>query len=219
MTPREVVWRTVKFQKPDRMPYSLPEKYGSDFARTGMNPSPDVRPKKGIDEWGCIWDNIGVSNLGEVKDFPLRRWEDWNSLKIPDIRDSKRWKSVEGARERAGDKFLLAGGISLYERVHFIRGLENTWADIYCAPKELGRLIDVLVDMNIYAIERYHKEGVDGYIWCDDWGLQDRLMISPDAWREIWKPRYARVYKFVHDAGMLTFLHSCGHILSLYWRT
>ncbi len=109
----------------------------------------------------------------------------------------------------------MAGGISLYERAHFIRGLENVWMDIHVAPVELGRLLDILVDMNLVAIEKYAAAGVDGFIFCDDWGLQDRLMIAPEDWRRIWKPRYARVYGAARDAGLLTFLHSCGHIVSI----
>ena len=45
--------------------------------------------------------------------------------------------------------------------------------------------------------------------------LQDRLMIRPDIWREIWKPRYERIYKAAHEAGMLTLLHSCGYIMDI----
>jgi uroporphyrinogen decarboxylase len=215
MTPREVVWRTVRWQGADRIPYELPEGYGSDFAYVGMNPSPDARPRRGVDEWGAIWDNIGVSQLGQVKDYPLKDWADWDALTIPDISDPARWRELEGARERAGDKFLLAPGISLYERLHFVRGLENTWMDILEAPDELGRLIDVLVEMNLYAIERFATAGADGYIFCDDWGLQDRLMISPCDWREVFKPRYARVYQAAHQAGLATFLHSCGYIVNI----
>ncbi len=215
MSPRDVVARTVRFQGADRIPRNLPGSYGSDFAWVGMNPSPDARPKSGVDEWGCVWHNIGVSNLGEVKTPALSDWSDWNALSIPDIRAPRRWEGLADARDRAGDKFLLASGVSLYERAHFIRGLENTWVDIHTAPRELGRLLDVLVDMNLYAIERYAAAGADGYMWCDDWGLQNRLMISPESWRDLWKPRYARVYRAAHDAGLLTFLHSCGHISAI----
>jgi len=215
MTPKDVVSNTVRFQSADRIPYDLPPEYGTDFSFIGMNPSPDGRPKEGVDEWGCVWHNIGVSNLGEVKEFPLKDWADWDKLAVPDIQDPERWKALEGMRENAGDKFLIAFGISLYERVHFIRGLYNTWMDIHEEPDNLGRLIDVLVNMNLYAIKRYAEAGADGYMFCDDWGLQDRLMISPDSWREIWKPRYKKVYKAAHEAGLLTFLHSCGDITSI----
>ena len=212
MTSREVVARTVRFEGVDRLPCALPGEYGNDFAHVGMSPSPDARSSQGVDEWGAVWENIGVCKLGEVKEFPLKDWGDFDSLKIPDVREPRRWERLAGARERAGDRFLLAGGISIYERVHFIRGLENTWMDITDAPDRLGRLIDILVEMNLVAIEKYAEAGADGYMFCDDWGLQDRLMISPEAWREVWKPRYGRIYGAAHEAGMLTFLHSCGHI-------
>ncbi len=215
MTSKEIVSRTIHFEGAERFPFALDQAHGTDFAVAGMSPSPDSRPKSGVDEWGCVWKNIGVSNLGEVDEFPLKDWSDLDKLKIPDITDSGRWESLEGARERAGDRFLLASGISLYERVHFLRGLENTWVDIYDAPEELGKLIDILVDMNIYAVKKYASAGADGYIWCDDWGLQNGLMISPESWRKIWKPRYERVYKACHDAGLLTFLHCCGDITSI----
>ncbi len=215
MISKECVTRTIRFQGADRLPFDFPEKYGSDFAGVSMDPSPDTRPNNQRDEWGALWKNIGICKLGEVKDFPLKDWNDFEKLTIPDVRDAERWNTLEGVRCRAGDKFLLASGISLYERVHFIRGLENTWMDIYQAPDKLGRLIDILVEMNLYAIERYAQAGADGYMFCDDWGLQDRLMISPDSWREIWKPRYARVYHAAHEAGLLTFLHSCGNIVDI----
>ena len=212
---REIIKRTISFEGTDRLPRDCPAPYGTDFALLGMTPSPDARPSTGVDEWGAVWENIGVCKLGEVKTFPLKDWADFDQLAIPDIREERRWTQLDGARERAGDKFLLADGISIYERVHFIRGLENTWIDIYEHPDELKMLLDILVDMNLYAIERYAAAGADGYIFCDDWGLQDRMMISPKTWRKLWKPRYAKIYQAAHNAGLLTFLHSCGHIVAI----
>src|SRR3989339_1755087 len=69
--------------------------------------------------------------------------------------------------------------------------------------------------MNIAAVRRFSKLGADGYYFWDDWGFQDRLMISPDLWREIWKPRYKRIWDAVHEEGMLSFLHSCGYIVDI----
>lgn len=215
MNSREIVLRTVRFQGAERLPYDFPDKYGTDFFGVKMSPSPDDRPRSGVDEWGAVWKNLGQTHLGEVKDFPLKSWADFEHLQIPDIHSPHRWKNLEGMREQAGDKFILADGISIYERVHFIRGLENTWMDIYDHPQELCNLIDILTEMNLTAIERYAAAGADGLIFCDDWGLQNRLMISPKDWRRIWKPRYARIFKAAHDANLVTFLHSCGYIIDI----
>lgn len=217
MNSRDLVFQTVRFQSPERLPFDLPETWGSDFYAVGMTPSPDDRPQgvSAYDEWGAFWENFGFSKLGEVKDFPLKDWADFDRLSVPDINDPRRWTVLDGLSERAGDRFILANGISIYERVHFIRGLENTWMDIYDHPEPLGRLIDILVEMNLTAIEKYAAAGANGLFFCDDWGLQNRLMISPKAWRAIWKPRYARIFAAAHQAGLLTFLHSCGYIVEI----
>ncbi len=212
MTPREIVNRAIRFEGMDRLPKDFPEPYGSDFGWVGPNPSPDARPANGYDEWGALWRNIGVCNLGEVQEFPLKDWADFDSFKIPDVADPVRWQSVKDVRAQAPDKFIIGGGFSMYERVHFIRGLENTWVDIHENPNELCKLLDILVDMNLVAIDKYKDADIDGFIFCDDWGLQNRLMISPDSWRAIWKPRYAKVYQAAHEAGLLTMLHSCGYL-------
>ena len=215
MSEKEIVRRTILFQNPERLAIDLPDEYGTDIAWGEMCPSPDARPRNGRDEWGALWKNIKVSNLGEVKEFPLTDWADFKNLTIPDINDPSRWKNLEGVREQFRDKFIIGRGISIYERVHFIRGLANTWMDIYDSPEKLRELLDILVQMNVVAIERYASLGLDGYFFTDDWGLQDRLMISPDKWREIWKPCYERIYTAAHKAGLFTFLHSCGYIVDI----
>jgi uroporphyrinogen decarboxylase len=215
MTCREVIKRTIKFQNPDRLGRDFPEAYGTDLIYVNMHPSPDDRPLQGADEWGAVWRNVGQSYVGQVIDNPLKTWEIIDELTIPDINEPSRWENVKYARQQANDKFLMAMGISLYERIHFLRGLENTWTDIYENPRRLCELIDTLVDMNLAAIEKYAAADFDGYIWPDDWGLQDSLMISPEKWRQIWKPRYRRVFEAIHEAGMLSFLHSCGYIIDI----
>lgn len=215
MYSRDLVVKTIRFQNPRGLAMTLPEKYRNDFNFQGPNPSPDARCSKGVDEWGAVWDNIGVCSLGEVKQFPLMDWDDFPKLHIPDVTEKRRWAGIEQAREKAGDRFLCGGGFSIYERLHFIRSLENTWIDIYENPDKLCELMDILTDMNLYAIQQYGKNQFDGFMFCDDWGLQDSLMISPDHWRELWKPRYKRIYTAAHDAGLLTVLHSCGYITDI----
>lgn len=215
MTSREIVKKTLYFQTPTRLAYDFPEPYGGDFYHTGPDPSPDRRMGKGTDDWGCVWDSIGDMVLGEVKESPLKDWDDYHKLPIPDLDNEDIWRPVKEARENAGDKYVFGGIISLYERVHFVRGLENTWCDIVENPGQLQRFVGLLADMDVRIIERYARYGVDGIFMCDDWGLQNRLMINPEDWRAIWKPGYKRVYDAAHCAGMDVWLHSCGYITDI----
>ncbi len=221
MSPREIVQKTVRFENPERVAHSHPQSEYHDLLISGMTPSVDKRPgEKGtvVDEWGAAWENIGICKLGEVKEYPLKDWKDFDKLTIPDPDADFRWKQASEFVENNhdSDKFMLTIGVSLYERIHFIRGLENTWTDIYLEPDNLRKLIDLLVEMNLKTIERIKNyDFYHGYMFCDDWGLQNKLMISPDAWHEFWQPAYRRVYQAARDAGLITFLHSCGYIVDI----
>jgi uroporphyrinogen-III decarboxylase len=131
------------------------------------------------------------------------------------VSDPARWEVVPEQIRDSGDRFIPGWGLSIYARVHYLRGLENAWTDIYLEPERLGRLIDLLTELNLEAIRRYAEAGAHAIFTADDWGWQDRLMIDPEKWREIWKPRYARMYAAAHEAGLFTMLHSCGYIVDI----
>jgi uroporphyrinogen decarboxylase len=57
---------------------------------------------------------------------------------------------------------------------------------------------------------------VEAIFFMDDWGAQNSLLISPDAWRELFKPLYADYCKIAHDAGKYVFMHSDGCIFDIY---
>jgi hypothetical protein len=54
------------------------------------------------------------------------------------------------------------------------------------------------------------RAGFHGIHFADDWGTQTGLMISPEMWRRLFKPRYARQFAFAHSLGLHTWYHCCG---------
>jgi len=65
------------------------------------------------------------------------------------------------------------------------------------------------------AITKMHKLGggrIDAAAISDDWGTEVATIISPDKFREFFKPRYIKLFKHIHDLGMHTWMHSCGKI-------
>lgn len=223
MTPRECVRRAVLFQGPDRVPVALPEKWGDDFFSVGATEDPSWTPSiktdlKWEDEWGSIWEKFpGDKTMGQVKGCPLSEYEKLDDIRFPDYANPTRYTAArDRLAENTDEKFVLAGiPLSLIHRLDYLRGHEEAWTDPYLHPEELGKLLDRIADIAIDAIDQFAKIGVDGIMSCDDWGLQDRLMVKPDDFREFWKPRYKRVYHHAHEKGMLTFLHSCGYIVDI----
>jgi hypothetical protein len=180
-----------------------------------MRPDMDARPRSGIDAWGCRWENIGSSRLGEVKESPLVSWDDLGKLAVPDPSLPERWESLPQQIAVFPDRYIMAYGVSLYERSHYLRGLEQLWVDLLLDPDKVAELLDILVQLNLESVKRYAAFGVDGYFMGDDWGLQDRLMISPQLWRDVFKPCYKQIFEECHAHGMHTILHSCGYIVDI----
>lgn len=214
MIPREIVKRAIKFNNPERLPMDLIN-FHEDMLWLNSGLLPDKRYSKGVDEWGCVWNNIGVCRLGEVIDFPIKEWSDFDKMEIPDITLAKRWERLDAFDKSKTDKYVISLGMSLYERCHFLRGLEEFWVDLYENPDEVEKLLDVLVDMNLYTIEKFAKAGSDGITFTDDWGLQNSLMVNPKLFKKFFKPRYEKLFKRTHELGMDTLMHSCGYIVEI----
>lgn len=224
MRSRERVKKAALFQNPDRIPYDLPEKWGTDFVYTGVDPDPDWKPSLKTeccweDEWGCIWEKLpGDKTMGQVKFHPLADYANIKDYRFPNYKKPEQYAAArKTVAENREEKFVLAGiPLSFIHRLEYLRGHEAAWTDPYLYPDQLEKLLDRFADIAIETIERLAGiGGVDGIFSCDDWGLQDRLMVTPDMFRKFWKPRYKRVYQYARQKEILTFLHSCGYIADI----
>ncbi|OGS18041.1 MAG: hypothetical protein A3J83_08080 [Elusimicrobia bacterium RIFOXYA2_FULL_40_6] len=219
MNGRELVTKAVLFQGPERIPRALPEPWGNDFVDVAIGPDPNFKPKvDGEDEWGCVWEKVlDDKTMGQVKFHPLKDYSMLDTYKFPDFSLDSRYKNIKKAiEENKEQKFFLVNiQFSLIHRLEYLRGHEQAWMDPYLYPDELCGLLDKLADIAIGSIDKLAGMGVDGIMAYDDWGLQDRPILSPEIFNKFFQPRYKRVYQHAHKKGMLTFLHSCGYIIDL----
>jgi len=225
MTSRERVTRAITFESPDRIPVDLPEKWQSDFLWAWGTPDPGFKPTRQVaehqwqDEWGCVWEKLpGDKTMGQVKLHPLTDYDMLADYPFPDFRKPERYQQIK--KIIAGndqEKFALVGiDFQPMHRLEYLRGHENGWADCLTEPDGLHRLLDVFADKAIENIDMLSElGGVDAIISADDWGHQDRLALSPETFREFFKPRFARVYKHAREKGLMTILHSCGYIIEI----
>jgi uroporphyrinogen decarboxylase len=58
-------------------------------------------------------------------------------------------------------------------------------------------------------------KGIDGGYFGDDYGAQRGLLFSPKLWRQLIKPRLARMFAVFRDAGLPVILHSDGDIWAI----
>ena len=173
------------------------------------------------DEWGTRWAHaaggVGASPVG----YPLEDWsglDDYLARRMPDPHAPGR---LDGALTRLrlhGPAQFFVGGTSvvLFERLHFLRGIEMTLEDFYSAPRETERLLDALSDYQVEMIRAWGRlPDVDVCFLGDDWGTETGLMVSPAMWRRFFAARYRRLCDVAHESGLLVLFHSCGNVFGI----
>jgi len=241
ITSRERVIRALRFERPDRAPrhlWTLPgvpmfrgaelsalrDRFPEDIAgprvRYGQAEHASGTPNQVgayTDEWGCVWEALEPGVVGEVKGAPLDDWSALAHYRPPyEILDNADFSQVNASCAQS-DKFILAGTtVRPFERMQFIRGTEKLFVDLAYGTAELFTLRDMVHEFFTRELELWAATDVDAISFMDDWGAQDRLLISPKTWREVYKPLYADYVAIIHSAGKFAFMHSDGHIEAIY---
>jgi len=128
-------------------------------------------------------------------------------------------RNIKELHETTDYAIMLSVGCNLFEAGAFLRRMDNFLCDIYLDKRKVGRLLDFLVERNLKLLDRVLK-GVGKYVdilqFGDDLGSQGGPFMSPDMFKEIFKPGYKKMWSFVHDkSDCKVFLHSCGSIYEL----
>jgi len=106
--------------------------------------------------------------------------------------------------------------IYMYETMRSLMGFEELMMAPYLQPDGLHRLLNKLTEMTIQVVEAYHQiGGIHGFLTAEDWGLQDRLQMRVDTFREFYKPYYQRIIDACHERSLHFIWHNCGYIIDM----
>lgn len=242
MHSRERVQRAISFQKPDRVPIShavLPAaslKYGQALAEIlteyredfGWDYLPDLNVEdfpalykagRNRDDFGTIWQSEQLGICGIPVEWPIPDLERYAEYRWPEMFSAGPPVGRQYSGHMCGfdDRWYARGAwITYFEQLQQLRGMQNLLMDIAGESAEFYHLLDDLLDFNLSWIDRWVNLEYEGLHFADDWGGQQRLMIKAATWRRIFKPRYAQMFKKVHDAGMHVWFHSDGQIRDIF---
>jgi len=133
-----------------------------------------------------------------------------------------------GLRERAkalhdqGKAVVLAPHCVGPTEMHaFLRGWRQYYLDFVLNPRLVESIMDRVVELKMAFWERALAEVgeyVDVVMEADDVAGQDRMLISPDTFRTVLKPRYERLFSAIKGKTRAKlFLHSCGAVREVLW--
>ncbi len=234
MNSREIMKRNIAFDCPERIGLRFNSLGISDVCRiftqtprrlrseNDVNIRMDKKPRpfQGyVDEWGCKWakeEKAGAGDMGQVEYHPLEDWSQLDEFILPDPFAPGRFDGLEEALALSGERYVqLNSPHCLFERMHFLRGFEALLIDIYTEPEKVKELADRVIEYQIGIVKEAHrlsKGRIDCFDTTDDWGTQHGLLISPELWREIFKPCYKRLVDAIHAAGMHIRFHIDGKV-------
>jgi len=94
-------------------------------------------------------------------------------------------------RLKEQDLFVSVGVTMPYKTAWELRGMENLLADYILNPSFVEKLYDMIFALYGEILERGTRAGVDMIAIGGDIAMQDRIIMGPDSWRKIDKPRLA----------------------------
>ncbi|MHB1293995.1 MAG: uroporphyrinogen decarboxylase family protein [Anaerolineae bacterium] len=196
---------------------ALVRAYPNDFIMVMPAPPHGWQPDaRGANEFG-VWTHHAAAGVGGQRAGSYL--DDWASLPaylaryIPNASAPGRLDHVHRIVAAHPDTYIMGHwAFGPFEQLHAIRGMQRLMEDLYINPEEVQCLGERLVGYWLGLIRGFAAAGVDGIFFTDDWGSQDRLLISPRLWRQIFRPWYRQLFDECHSLGMHVMLHSCGNI-------
>ncbi len=174
-----------------------------------------------VDPWGITWARTpysdGAGSYTEMVERPLAGDDaKLSSYRPPDPEEPEQYREAEMLIARYGKTHSIVGGVlgSVFEGPWYLRGLDQFLADLLVNKDYAGALMDMVAEFHLKAGLRLIRMGCDLILAGDDVGIQDRMLISPELFREFVKPRYGRLfgeYKRVNPNVRIA-THICGFI-------
>lgn len=163
-----------------------------------------------MDEWGVRWKETRIDR-GYILEHPIKR-PVLSEVTRPDLRPAERVAGLREACERDSDLYLIGWCGELFERAHFLRGMDNLMVDMVEEPQFVHGLLDVALEFCLESVDLLSQYPLDVIILSDDYGQQSGPLFSPRHFREFIKPRLTKLFARIRSRGKRAALHSCGNV-------
>ncbi len=225
MTPRNIVKMSLDFAGPPRVPWGMGGQFPCDLRTVGRGRAKNSRSRGWeqkpdgtwdmIDDWGNTWGRLEDITKGEVTRGVIE--DDWSQLdeyEFPQADDPSLYENTKDQTKQLHEEgyYVLGSANWPFNAARYLRRMENFLADVALCPDKVRDLLDRVADVCEAEIIGMADAGVDGIMSGEDWGTQDRLLVSPKSFREIFKPIFKRLCDAAHSRGLPVWFHSCGYV-------
>lgn len=141
----------------------------------------------------------------------VKRVEDLTSVQLPEVSE-RHFSGVRRFRRDHPDACLLVEVASFQQLLcDYILGTAPFMLALYDHPGAIKAFLERLADWLIDVIRHAAAAGADVVYLQDDYGSNDRPLISMKMWLEFTYPHLVHMVQAAHEAGVPFMLHSCGY--------
>lgn len=219
MTPREVITKNIECACEGRIGLSFDNGRANDFA--GAQVEHGIETRRWVegavefytDIWGNTWHRlVGMSQGGEVCKPVIGDWRDLDALELPDLANPACYAAARALGASNTDTFRVGGMPGWpFAICRYMRKMEVYFVDLLAERDRIDVLHDRVAALLEGVIDRFGEAGMDGVMFCEDLGTQDRVLIGPEMWADLFRPLYERLTQRAHSHGMKVIMHSCGY--------
>jgi len=207
---------------PFRFLWLKPSKSKTDYTRFFDKLPDGALPHRAHPEWGVYMVYGSVAHFVEILS-PMAGFESIDEIlayPFPDMLEDYRW---QGMADRAsmikmnGQATVAFMQMTIFETAWRLRGMENFLMDMIADTELAEALLDKITNIRIGMAEKYAKAGVDIVMLGDDVSTQLDMMMNPDVWRTLIKPRLKKVIDATKNINkdILVFYHGDGNLQSI----
>jgi uroporphyrinogen decarboxylase len=145
----------------------------------------------------------GASSLAELAEVPEPSLELWD------------FRGLKEVLALYPDTFVWLNMNGCFDFARFMRGTEQFLMDMVAAPEMAEVLLDKVNRLAISFFQECMKaagNSFDGVYLGDDFGTQQGMLMSPDIWRRLIRPRYERLLSVIKAHGKKYCHHTCGGV-------
>lgn len=138
---------------------------------------------------------------------------DLSDYKWPDPKKEYRFEPLVDWFAANTENFTILWVGDLWERATFMRGMENSLLDVSMNPDFMGNLLEGIKNYILETMKiSFGRFDYDCIAVSDDYGIQTGMIMSPESWRNLIKPRLEEIYNLAKQNDRFIFHHSCGQI-------
>jgi uroporphyrinogen decarboxylase len=198
---------------------------GSDVVVVGGEVARDFTPKE-------VGDNVTTNEFGmhmkptelyvEVVKPPLEGIESVEEVEaytMPDPYAPGRFEMAKKDIDRFGKEKFVIGDveITIFEFAWHLTGMEDYLVGMMSEEEWVEKLNDKVEAWSMGLAEQLVDLGVDALWFGEDLGTQTSMLMSPEVWRERFRPRYERMIAKLKEKNpeLIMIMHSDGAVAPL----